>query len=139
MPPKSEPDRVPADPTKWSKKSQGSPSASWTTEYTDIQYKCWCCQTTATFSAADQRYTYEEKKAPIDQQRVLCESCWRELLGINAKLVAYESQWAQFKSSLRADSSFLASWLELLESREKYAPRLDIARKAMLRKLLGAA
>jgi hypothetical protein len=140
MPSKPEPNRVPADPTKWSEKSQGSPAASWTTEYTDIKYKCWHCQETATFSAADQRYTYEEKKAPIDQKRVLCESCWCESLRINAKLAECESQWAQSKNSLRSDGAFLANWLELLESQEKYVPyRQDIARKAMLRKLLGTA
>src|SRR5688500_848347 len=94
--------RVPADPSKWSEKSQGSPAASWTTEYTDIQYKCQHCEATATFSAADQRYTYEEKKAPIDQKRILCESCWRESLRIKAKLAEYETRWLESKDSLRS-------------------------------------
>ena len=140
MPAKPFRNRVPADPTKWSAKSQSSRSASWTTEYTDIQYKCWRCQATATFSAADQRYTYEEKKAPIDQQRILCEPCWRESLRIAADLADCQRQWAQSKQSLRADKPFLARWLELLECQEKYVPyRHDVARKNMLRKLLGAA
>lgn len=140
MPAEPSPDRVPADPTKWSAKSQGSPPAFWTTEYTDIQYDCWHCQKTATFSAADQRYTYEVKKATINQHRILCEPCWRESLRIAAELAEHQSWWAQSKSSLRSDRPFLTRWLELLELREKYVPYWrDIARKNMLRKLLGTA
>ena len=132
--------RVPADPTKWSEKSQGSPSASWTTEYTDIHYQCWHCEAAAIFSAADQRYTYEDKKAPIDQKRVLCEPCWRESLRIKAQLTEIETQWMVSRGSRRNDADFLKQWLALLERQEKYvAYRHDIARKAMLRKLLGAA
>jgi len=132
--------RVPADPTKWSEKSQGSVAANWTTEYTDIPYKCWRCETAATFSAADQQYTYEVKKAPIDQRRILCEPCWRESLRIKAKLAEYERQWAESKETLRSNSTYLSEWLELLELLEKFVPyRHDVARKAMIRKLLGAA
>lgn len=138
MPAKPSPRRIPADPTKWSAKSQGSPPAFWTTEYTDIQYKCWHCKAAATFSAEDQRYTYEVKKAPIDQQRILCEPCWRESLRIAAQLTEFQRQWAQSKNALRADKSFLSGWLQLLEAQETYVPyRQDIARKNMLRKLLS--
>jgi hypothetical protein len=140
MPAKPSPNRVPADPTKWSTESQGSPAASWTTEYTDIHYKCRHCRATATFFAADQRHTYEVKKASIDQQRVLCEPCWRESLRIAAELAEHQRQWEQSKQSLRTDKPFLARWLQLLESQEEYGhARHDVARKNMLRKLLGAA
>jgi hypothetical protein len=115
-------------------------AAEWTNEYKDIHYKCWHCQADAVFTAADQKYTYEEKKAPIDQRRILCEPCWRESLGIAAQLQKYENQWASSKQSLREDDVFLRQWLALLESRERYVPyRHDVARKNMLRKLLGNA
>jgi hypothetical protein len=132
--------RVSADPAKWSVQSQGSVAAGWTTEYKDIRYKCWRCQANAVFTAADQKYTYEDKKAPIDQQRVLCESCWRESLHVDTLLLEYQGRWAASKQSLRADKPFLAGWLALLESKEGYGSyRHDVARKNMLRKLLGAA
>jgi hypothetical protein len=132
--------RVLADPTKWSAKSQRSVAAGWTSEYKDVHYKCWHCQAEAVFTAADQQYTYEEKKAPIDQQRILCEPCWRESLRIATQLQECQSQWAVSKQSLRAEKVFLARWLALLESQEGYVPyRHDVARKSMLRKLLGAA
>jgi hypothetical protein len=137
---KTEPGRVPADPTSWSQASQRSVAAGWTTEYKDIFYKCWHCQAEAVFSAADQKYTYEVKKAPIDQQRILCEKCWHESLGIASQLRECQSQWAASKPSLQTDPAFLSRWLALLEAQERYVPsRHDVARKNMLRKLLGRA
>ncbi|MBS0308803.1 MAG: zinc-ribbon domain containing protein, partial [Proteobacteria bacterium] len=62
------PDTVPADPSKWSESSQQSVSAAWTTEYTSLRYKCWRCGESSVFSAEEQRYTYEVKKANINQQ-----------------------------------------------------------------------
>lgn len=63
---------VPADPTKWSEKSQQTVGFHCIKEYRDITYDCWRCKKSAVLSAADQRYTYEVKKAPIDQRRILC-------------------------------------------------------------------
>jgi hypothetical protein len=115
-------------------------AAGWTTDYKDIHYKCWHCQADSVFTAVDQKYTYEEKKAPIDQRRVLCEVCWREALGIAAQLQECKNLWASSKQSLREDEAFLRRWLALLESQERYVPyRKDLARKNMLRKLLGNA
>jgi hypothetical protein len=102
-----------------------------------IRYNCQRCQAEAIFSAADQKYTYEVKKAPIDQRRIFCELCWREFHQLAAQLKECEGKWATSKRALRADKPFLARWLELLESREKYVPnRNDVARKNMLRRLL---
>ncbi len=132
--------KVPADPTKWSEKSQRSVSAGWTSNYKDINYKCCHCQVDATFSAADQKYTYEKKKAHIDHRRILCERCWRESLQIAAQLKEFQGEWSKSKQALRSDKTFLARWLRLLESQEKYVPyRHDVARKNMLRRLLDAA
>ena len=131
--------QVLADPSQWSVQSQGSVSAAWTSMYEDIHYQCWHCHGAAVFTAADQKDTYEVKKAPIDQQRILCESCWRESLQIALQLQRCQDQWAVAKQSLRIDKAFLASWLQLLESQEGYVPyRHDVARKNMLRKLLSA-
>lgn len=78
--------------------------------------------------------------SPIDQQRILCESCWRESLRIAAQLKECQSHWAVSKRVLRADKAFLTQWLALLVSQEGYVPsRHDVACKNMLRKLLSAA
>ncbi len=101
------PNTVAADPSQWSEQSQGSVSASWTHSYTDVTYFCRRCQTKTLFSAPDQKYTYEVKKAPIDQQRSLCQPCWSESHQIARALKGLEAQWAQSKPSLRTDKEFL--------------------------------
>ena len=128
---------VPADPSKWSARSQRSMSFHYVKEYSDITYNCWRCKKPALFSASDQQHTYEVRKAPIDQRRILCEECWRESLVIGRDIRSCEQQWKESKESLRFDASFLTRWLHLLSSREEFVPyRANIAAKNMLRKLL---
>jgi Probable zinc-ribbon domain len=128
---------VPADPSKWSEKSQHSVSFNWVKEYTDIAYNCWRCKSAAVFTAADQKYTYEVKKAPIDQRRILCTECWKALIEIDRNIKQCEQQWAESKNLLRTNAAFLINWLNLLTSREEYVPyHPNTAAKNMLRKLL---
>jgi hypothetical protein len=92
------------------------------------------------FTAEDQRYTYEVKKASINQQRILCESCWNRLNAISKELAECETQWAKSKLTLARDKAFLERWAKLLDERDEYVPyRADIARKNMLAKLLRDA
>ena len=129
---------VPADPTKWSEKSQQTVGFHCIKEYRDITYDCWRCKKSAVLSAADQRYTYEVKKAPIDQRRILCTECWRELLEIDREIKLCEQQWANSNKSLLSNADFLTRWLNLLTSHEMYVPyHPNTAAKNMLRKLLG--
>jgi hypothetical protein len=128
---------VPADPSRWSKKSQQTVSFDFIKEYRDITYNCWRCKKSAMFSASDQKYTYEVQKAPIDQRRILCTECWSELLEIDRDIKQCEEQWAESKQSLRSNADFLTKWLNLLAARERYVRyRPNIAAKNMLRKLL---
>lgn len=129
---------VPADPSKWSEKSQQTVSFHFKKEYRDIAYSCWRCKISAVFSAEDQRYTYEVRKAPIDQRRILCTECWRQLLELDRDIAICNQQWADSKNALRSDKEFLANWLNLLTSREQYVPyHPNTAAKNMLLKLLG--
>lgn len=131
-------DPLPADPSQWSESSQRSVAAGWTTEYTARRCTCWHCRAEAVFTAADQRYTYEVKKAPIDQQRILCEGCWRRLNAIDDELAGYSQAWTASKAELRADRSFLERWAALLKERDGYVPyKADVARKNMIAKLLS--
>ena len=131
---------IPADPTQWSEKSKHSVAFEFTREYEDISYKCWHCQADCVFTAQDQKYTFEVKKASIDQRRILCSECWSESHGIRAALRGCEEQWAKSKSTLQIDKAFLRRWLELLTVLETYVPyKPDTARKNMLGKLLADA
>lgn len=104
---------VPADPRQWSEKSQRSVSFHFTTQYEDREYKCWSCGKLSVFSAEDQKHTYEVRKAPIDQQRVLCEDCWKTDLEISNDLESCSSEWASKKATLKHDRKFLSRWLKL--------------------------
>lgn len=134
------PKSVPADPTQWSAQSQRSVSAAWTREYVPIHYTCRRCRTPAVFSAEDQRYTYEVKKASIDQQRLLCRPCWDRSNAIAAELAACQSRWTESKPALTRDREFLTRWLALLAERDEYvAYRSDTAKVNMLKRLLRDA
>ena len=128
---------LPADPTQWSEKSKQSVAFLFRRKYNDISYKCWRCKTNCVFTAQDQKYTFEVKKASVDQSRNLCTSCWSESHGIRAKLREHEAQWSESKADLQFNKPFLSQWLELLMLFEEYVPyKPDTAKKNMLGKLL---
>jgi hypothetical protein len=130
---------IPADPTQWSEASQRTLSVVFVKEYRDKHYRCWHCQAEAVFTAADQKYTYEVRKAPIDQQRILCQACWHRSNEIARALSENTGAWSASKATLRKDFAFLGKWLQLLEEQETYVPyKHDVARKNMLRKLISA-
>ena len=127
---------VPADPSKWSEKSQHSVTFHWAKEYLDMPIPVGGCKKVTVFSAADQKYTYEVKKASIDQRRILCAECWGELHEIDRDINQCEQQWAESKNSLRSNAEFLTKWLDLLTAREPYVPyHPNTAAKNILLKL----
>jgi hypothetical protein len=140
MPREPSPSATPADPNQWSEKSQGTLSATFIREYRDKHYQCWHCRADAVFTALDQKYTYEVKKAPIDQQRILCETCWGRSIAIIRELAACSEAWTESKAERRADAGFLKRWLQRLEEQETYVPyKHDVAKKNLLRKLIAAS
>ena len=109
-------------------------------EYKDIHYKCWHCQAECVFTAQDQKYTFEVKRASIDQRRILCSKCWSETHRIRQSLQDCEEQWSASKAELQMEKPFLSRWLDLLNQLETYVPyKPDTARKNMLGKLLADA
>ncbi len=129
---------IAADPDQWSEKSKHSISYHYKREYTDIEYFCWRCKAHCLFTAQDQKYTFEVKKASIDQRRLLCEACWSESHRIQNLIAGCDFEWSQSKATLQHDKAFLWRWLELLNHLEQFVPyRPDSAKKNMLRKLLG--
>jgi len=131
------PMRVPADPAQWSESSRRSVSFNYVTEYIDIHYQCWHCRAVTIYSAADQKHTFEVKKADINQQRLLCNSCWKTSNRIASDLESNQEKWAASKAELKKDKGFLTAWLNLLQEQETYVPyRHDTARKNMLHNLL---
>lgn len=98
------PSSIPANPVQWSASSQRSVSAAWTKEYTSRSYSCWRCRASAVFTAEDQKYTYEVKRASINQQRVFCDPCWKRSSAVAKALAECASAWATPKASLQRNS-----------------------------------
>lgn len=130
---------VPADPEQWSEQSKRSVAYDFRKEYKDIAYNCVRCAAACVFTAQDQKYTFEVKKASIDQRRHLCAPCWDESHRLRALKLECESLWAESKKQLQQDVGFLTRWLDLLNTLEAYQPgKRDTARKNMLAKLLAS-
>lgn len=134
------PSSVPADPEQWSEKSKQSVAFGFRHHYEDKHYSCWHCKVACTFTAQDQKYTYEVQKASIDQRRILCHACWLESNRIRVSLRECEERWRLAKVDLQADQNFLSLWLDLLLALENYVPnKPDTAKKNMLSKMLARA
>ncbi|WP_167227642.1 zinc-ribbon domain containing protein [Massilia rubra] len=128
---------VAADPKQWSEQSKRSVAYHFKREYVDEPYKCSRCSVACTFTAQDQKYTFEIKKASKDQRRKFCSTCWSESNRMRATLSEYDLRWTAEKSSLRANREFLTEWLELFMRWKQFAPyKHDIAKIAMVRCLL---
>jgi hypothetical protein len=128
---------VAADPNQWCEQSKHSVAFGFKRAYVDQPYKCWRCGATCTFTAQDQKYTFEVKKANINQRRNFCAACWSESHRLRAALSEHDVRWAAEQSALRSNREFLCEWLDLLARWEQFAPyKQDVAKINMLRKLL---
>jgi hypothetical protein len=128
---------VAADPDQWSEQSKHSVAFHFKREYVDIPYTCYRCGAACVFTAQDQKYTFEVKKASIDQRRTFCATCWSESHRLRAALSEYDLRWAAEKSDLRSNKEFLSEWLDLLTRWKEFAPyKQDVAKINMLRGLL---
>jgi hypothetical protein len=107
--------------------------------YADRPYSCRVCNCDAVFTAEQQKYDVEIKKACPYQFRVLCTGCFAEkhvLLAQNQLLIR---RWADEKNTFKNDFPALQQWIVLLKLLEKYGVPPDTSRWAMLRKLLRKA
>ena len=130
---------IAADPNQWSDQSKQSVAFQFNfiREYVDKAYECHRCGTTCVFTAADQKYTFEIKKASIDQRRKLCAACWSASHVLKINLAERDVRWTEAKDELRTDREFLAGWLKLLTEWADFAPyKQDVAKINMLRGLL---
>lgn len=98
--------------------------------YSDIKYTCIACNTDATFSAKEQKFSYEVEKNYIWQQRTLCTTCYAELQQIKELLAHYET--------LLPDSNptILAKYLSLLLTLPRYGRKINKALENKVRLLL---
>ena len=136
--PTGDPAGIPSDPECWSDDSKRSVAYSFAPRpYRDKAYLCSRCRQPDVFTAAEQKHTFEVRKANISQQRVLCRACHREWVGRDHEARACRQRWAAEHHTLRLDADFLRRWLGVLESLPGYNGVRDAANIAMLRRLVA--
>jgi hypothetical protein len=137
--PVGDPVGVPCDPEQWSDDSKRSVDYTHLPPrpYRDKAYLCWRCRAPDVFTAAEQKHTFEVRKAHIDQQRVLCRACHREWVGLDREARECRRRWATDGPAIRRDMEFLRRWLVVLESLPGYNGTRDEANIVMLRRLVA--
>lgn len=136
--PTGDPDGLPSDPEKWSEDSKGSVAYKFLDPrpYLDRAYCCWRCGAPDVFTAAEQKHTFEVRKANINQARKLCRACHRAWVGLEQEAAACRRRWAAGRPALRRDPAFLRRWLAVLEELPRYGRPVDRANVVMLGRLV---
>jgi hypothetical protein len=136
--PTGDPAGVPCDPEQWSEDSKRSVAYEFVPQpYRDKAYLCWRCRVPDVFTAAEQKHTFEVRKANVSQQRVLCRACHRERVALEREAGECRQRWAGEGPALRHDREFLWRWLVVLEALPGYNGSRDEANFVMLRRLLA--
>jgi hypothetical protein len=136
--PTGDPAGVPCYPESWSEESKQSVAYSFPPRpYRDKAYLCWRCRAPDVFTAADQKHTFEVRKAHISQQRILCRACHREWAGLEREARECRRRWAAEQPALLRDLEFLRRWLAVLEALPGFNAERDEANIAMLRRLVA--
>jgi hypothetical protein len=138
--PTGDPAGIPSDPECWSADSKKSVDYLFPPEpYIDKAYQCrrLACRTLDVFTAAEQKHTFEVRKANISQQRLLCRVCHRVWVSLDRESRACRERWATERHALRFDLEFLRRWLVVLEKLPEYGGAMDESNIVMLRRLLA--
>ena len=128
---------LPSDPESWSdqcKRSVAYTHGLGPARYTDETYLCRRCQAPDVFTAAEQKHTFEVRKANISQVRRLCKACHRERVALDREARACQARWSAERASLRHNTAFLRRWLVVLETLPKYGGAWDEANMVMLQR-----
>jgi hypothetical protein len=131
---------VPVDAEQWSEESRrGLEYLSAPDHYEDIPFDCHVCRSPSVFTAEQQKYTFETKKAYIWQRRLLCASCHRRRNELSTRSATALAAWTKDRARLKTETDFLDRWKRVLEELPAYGVRKDTARISMLGKLLEDA
>ncbi len=107
--------------------------------YEDKPFSCRVCGANAVFTAEQQKYAYEVKKAHTWEQHLLCLECFEQRNTLIAEAATYAAEWARTKAQFRQKPAAIRRWKEVLEILPRFGVRKDSARIRMLAKLLDAA
>ena len=136
--PVGDPAGVPSDREQWSDDSKRSVAYTFEPRpYLDKAYHCWRCRAPSVFTAAEQKHTFEVRKASIDQNRVHCRACFAEWCRLDREVRECRRRWVAERVALRRDLEFLRLWLGKLEAMAGFGYRVDHANITMLQRLVA--
>ena len=131
---------VPVNKELWSEESRRGLDYAFAPEfYEDKPFVCRACGSKSVFTAEQQKYTYEVKKAFTWEQHVLCPVCFHKRNELSAESSAFLAAWSQNKRAVVENLPTVRRWKEVLELLPTYGVRKDAARIRMLSKLLANA
>jgi hypothetical protein len=137
---KSQTGRVPVDIDQWSEPARRRlgylPAPLY---YEDRIFACRSCQCEAVFSAEQQKFDYEVKKAHYLRQHVLCPPCFARRCYLQSVDRWFESSWLAGEPDMRGDVPTLLMWLDVLQELPLFGVRPDLARIRMLERLASDA
>lgn len=124
----------------WSEASRRGLDYAFASEfYEDIPFVCFTCGAKSIFTAEQQKYTYEVKKAYVWARHVLCPTCFKKKNELSAESASFLATWLQDKGTIATNPARISRWKDVLELLPKYGERKDTARIRMLSKLLENA
>ena len=131
---------VPVNKELWSEKSREGLDYVFAGEsYEDKPFQCRTCGARSIFTAEQQKYTYEVKKAYTWEQHVLCQNCFRVRNQLSAESASFLAAWKNDKRAAEENVQGVRRWKEILELLPQYGVRKDTARIRMLSKVLSNA
>jgi ribosomal protein S15P/S13E len=98
--------------------------------YENIAYLCYKCGISDTFTAKEQKETFEVKKAYIWQTRYLCNKCYKDLKALKRRINEYETFWKQEKD--KENVPYLLEWLSSIKELPKYRKPKNISMERKL-------
>lgn len=124
--------------SKWSEAALAWPMALIDEFYSHRPYRCRVCKRACVFTAEDQTHALEVLKKPLQSSPSLCDDCYAFRVGLEREQRACFAKWRSAKQDVQRDPTFLARWLEILETLPRYGTKADSAKITQLRKLLQA-
>ncbi|MCQ8876884.1 zinc-ribbon domain containing protein [Pseudoalteromonas shioyasakiensis] len=129
--------KVPLNKNAYSQQSKRSVGHEFLAAYyEDIKYVCIKCNSEAVFLAQDQKQAYEVRKEYMWAERKLCNSCWKQMRAIKAKLVSVELEYCANKAERLLNEAFLTQWLDLLVLYPQFGKKANPARVEFVKKHL---
>lgn len=90
-----------------------------------------------TYTAEEQKYTYEVQKCYIEINRVLCPECYKKYNVLKKQIKEYESLWAKETEESKKSALYLKEWLSVINEIPLYGKPKNEAMANNLQNLIN--